>query len=82
MQTLWEIEAAIARLPVESRRQLVRDLPALCPDAFPPDGWEAILNDPAPRPSLSVLLDTLDAEFPKNRGNYLELNEKSLRKRP
>ena len=44
-----EIEEAIARLPLQSRRQLVHDLPALCPDAFPPDGWEAILQDDAPR---------------------------------
>ena len=46
---------------IESRRQLVQDLPALCPDAFPPDGWEAILKDSAPRAALSSLLDDLDA---------------------
>jgi hypothetical protein len=49
LESLMEIEEAIARLPLESRRQLVHDLPALCPDAFPPDGWEAILQDDAPR---------------------------------
>lgn len=79
MKSLLEIEEAIARLPVESRRQLVRDIPALCPDAFPPDGWNAILQDDAPRPALTSLLDTLDAGYPQNRENFLTLNEKSLR---
>src|SRR5882724_584425 len=46
VKSLLEIEEAISRLPVEARQQLVRDLPALCPDAFPADGWEAILKDP------------------------------------
>ena len=79
MKSLLEIEEAIARLPVQSRRQLVRDLPALCPDAFPADGWEAILQDDAPRPALTSLLDELDAAGPQNRANFLTLNDQTLR---
>lgn len=63
MRTLPEIEEAIARLPAEAQRQLVKDIPALCPSAFPAAGWEAILHDETPRPALSSLLDRLDAEY-------------------
>jgi hypothetical protein len=78
MKSLQEIEEAIARLPAESRRQLVRDLPALCPEAFPAGGWEAILRDTTPRPGLKSLLDKLDAERHQKPENFLTLNEDSL----
>jgi hypothetical protein len=61
VKSLQEVEEAIARLPADARRQLVRDMPALCPDAFPADGWEAILRDNSPRPGITSLLDQLDA---------------------
>lgn len=79
MKSLQEIEEAIVQLPLEARRQLVRDIPNLCPDAFPPDGWDAILRDEAPRPALSSLLDDLDAEHSQSPENFLILNDKSLR---
>jgi len=62
MKSLQEIEAAIVKLPAKARRQLVQDIPALCPGEFPADGWDAILNDTAPRSGLSALIDKLDAE--------------------
>ena len=80
VKSLLEIEEAIAKLPSKSRRQLVQDIPALCPDAFPADGWDAILNDPAPRSALTSLLDKLDAEHTQNPEIYLTLNDKSLKK--
>jgi hypothetical protein len=67
VKSLLEIEEAIARLPSDVRRQLVQDLPAFCPDAFPADGWEAILRDNKPRPALTSLLDKLDAEYQQKR---------------
>ncbi len=79
VKSLLEIEEAIAKLPSESRRQLVQDIPALCPDAFPADGWDAILNDAASRPALTSLLDKLDAEYSQKPESYLTLNDKSLR---
>jgi hypothetical protein len=79
VKSLQEIEAAIAKLPAKARRQLVQDIPALCPDVFPADGWDAILGNDAPRPALSSLLDRLDAGYPEKQGNYLALNDKSLR---
>ena len=79
VKSLQEIEEAIAKLPVKARRQLVQDIPALCPDVFPADGWDAILRDDAPRPALSSLLDKLDAKYPESPGSFLALNDKSLR---
>jgi hypothetical protein len=79
VKSLQEIEAAIAGLPAKARRQLVHDIPALCPDAFPADGWDTILRDDTPRPALASLLDKLDAEYPQKPGSFLTLNDKSLR---
>ena len=79
MKSLLEIEEAIAKLPAKARRQLVQDIPALCPGEFPADGWDAILNDAAPRSALSSLLDKLDAEHSQSPENFLVLNDKSLR---
>jgi len=60
VKSLLEIEEAIAKLPFESRRQLVRGIPALCSDAFPADGWDAILRDSTPRLTLTLHLNKLD----------------------
>ena len=76
--SLDEIEEAIARLPADARRQLVQDLPALCPEVFPPDGWAAILRDESPRPALKSLLDKLDAEYAQKPESFLTLNDKTL----
>lgn len=81
MRTLPEIEAAIARLPAEAQRQLVKDIPALCPSAFPVTGWDAILQDKTPRPALSALLDQLDAEYAQAPDNFALVNEESLREK-
>lgn len=61
VKSLLEIEEAIAKLPAKARRQLVKDIPALCPNEFPPDGWDAIFRDETPRPAWSSFLDKLDA---------------------
>jgi hypothetical protein len=79
VKSLLEIEEAIAKLPPKARRQLVQDIPALCPNEFPADGWDAILCDDTPRPALTSLLDNLDAEHSQNPENFLVLNDKSLR---
>ena len=79
MKSLLEIEEAIAKLPAKARRQLVQDIPALCPGEFPADGWDAILNDAAPRRALGSLMDKLDAEHSQAPDNFLMMNDKSLR---
>ena len=79
MKSLLEIEEAITKLPPKARRQLVQDIPALCPGEFPADGWDAILHDSSPRPALTSLLDKQDAGHSQNPENYLVLNNKSLR---
>ena len=81
VKSLQEIEEAIARLPAKARHQLVRDIPALCPDAFPADGWDAILHDATPRPALATLLDKLDAEYQQKPESFLTLNDKYLRRK-
>jgi hypothetical protein len=73
VKSLVEIEEAIAKLPPKASRQLVQDIPALCPDEFPADGWNAILHDPAPRPALTALLDKLDAECEQKPESFLTL---------
>ena len=78
MKSLLEIEEAIAELPADARRQLVQDLPALCPDAFPADAWDPVLRDSTPRPALTSLLDQLDAQFPQKPESFIPLNVKSL----
>jgi hypothetical protein len=67
VNSLLEIEEAIAKLPSKSRRQLVQDIPALCPAA--------------PRPALTSLLDKLDAGYAQKPESYLPLNDKSLRQK-
>jgi len=79
VKSLEEIEEAIARLPAKARQQLVKDMPSLCPEAFPADGWEAILRDSTPRPALSSLLDELDAEHSEPSEKFMIMNDKSLR---
>ena len=81
MRTLVEIEEAISRLPAEVQRQLIKDIPTLCPSAFPATGWDAILQDNTPRPGLSALLDSLDAEYAKSPENFATVNEESLREK-
>lgn len=81
MKSLKEIEEAIAQLPPDARRQLVQDMPSLCPEAFPADGWEVILRDKTRRPGLASLLDKLDAEYQQNPEGFLTLNEDSLREK-
>ncbi len=79
MKTLQEIEEAISKMAAKARRQLVQDIPALCPDAFPAGGWDAILRDDTPRPALTSLLDKLDAEYQQKPESFLTLKDKSLR---
>jgi len=79
VKSLQEIEEAIVKLPAKARRQLVQDIPALCPSEFPADGWDAILNSSAPRSTLSALLDQLDSEHAQSPEKFLTLNDKSLR---
>jgi len=79
VKSLLEIEEAIAKLPPKARRQLVKDIPVLCPNEFPANGWDAILDDDSPRPALSSLLDHLDAEHSQSPEKFLVMNDKSLR---
>jgi hypothetical protein len=79
VKSLHEIEEATAKLSPKVRRQLLQDLPALCPDEFPAAGWGAILNDAAARPALSCLIDKLDEEHSHSPESFLVLNDKSLR---
>ena len=78
MKSLGEIEEAIAKLSKESQQQLLRDMPALCPEVFPVDGWDAILADPTPRPALTSLLDQLEADYRQHPAKFMAVNENTL----
>jgi hypothetical protein len=66
-------------LSSDQRRQLVSDMPALCPEVFPADGWTGILSNDAPRPALTSLLDQLDAEQRQDEARFPTMDENSLR---
>ena len=78
MNSLREIEEAIARLSAEAKRQLLHDIPELCADVFPSDGWDVILADKRPRPALTELLNELDARYSVKPDQFPVLNEDSL----
>ncbi len=82
MRTLLEIEKAIARLPSDDQLQLIKDIPALCPEVFPRDGWYSILQDATPRPAFSQFLDRVDAEYSHAPESFPVLNEDSLSEKP
>ncbi len=82
MHTLLEIEKAITRLPSDAQLQLIKDIPALCPDAFPRDGWDTVLQDATPRPAFSQFLDRVDAEYSHAPEHFPALNEDSLSGQP
>ena len=73
MNTLQEIESAIRKLGPAERDQLVRDLPGLLPELDGDAAWERILNDPRPRPALTALLDTVDAEVQRDPSVFPEI---------
>ena len=78
MHTLLEIEDAISRLPADIQLQLIKDIPALCRNAFPSGGWNALLSDPAPRQNFSRFLDEIDAEYIQAPERFPVLNEDRL----
>ena len=82
MLTLLEIEKAIARSPSDDQLQLIKDIPALCPDAFPRDGSDAILQDATPRPAFSQFLDRVDAAYSHAPESFPVLNEDRLSEKP
>lgn len=61
MSRIQEIEASIRSLSPDERRQLAEDLPRMLPELAGEGGWETILRDPRPRPTLSALGDQIEA---------------------
>lgn len=75
MSTVQEIESAIRNLSPADREQLLRDLPAIFPELDGDAAWDKIINDPRPRPSLSALLDQVDAKMRENRNAFAEIKD-------
>jgi hypothetical protein len=75
MSSLQEIELAISGLSPEDQARLVRDLPALLPEWEGDLAWRRILGDPTPSPTLSRLVDALDAEFRCNPEAFPEITD-------
>jgi len=78
VKSLAEIEAAIALLSADAQRQLIEDIPALCPTVFPGSGWNDILADQTRRPDLASLMDQLDAEYAQSPERFIAVDEDSL----
>ena len=70
MTTVEEIEHAIRALSSGDRTRLARALPAIIPELDGDILWESIARDSAPRPSLSVALDEMDAQFAHDPGRF------------
>ena len=75
MSSLQEIELAIRNLSSANREQLLRDLPALCPELEGEAAWERIISDARPRPALTALLDQVDATLRENPNAFAEIKE-------
>jgi hypothetical protein len=68
MNSLDEVKRAIFALSPNERAELIKELPTLLPELEGDLAWNRILQDPAPSPSLSALVDAVDAEYHRNPG--------------
>jgi hypothetical protein len=64
--TVQEIEKAIRALPPKDKEKLIHNLPSLFPELKGDASWHKILSDPTSRPSLTALLNEVDAEYEKD----------------
>lgn len=78
MSTVQEIEAAIRALPPDERERLVDDLPAILPELNGDAEWERIIADPHPRPALTALGDSIEAQFKTNPERFLEIQDRDF----
>ena len=78
MSTVQEIESAIRKLAPAERDQLVRDLPGILPELDGDVAWERLINDSRPRPALSAMVDTLDAEMGRNPNAFPEITNRDF----
>ena len=62
MNTAREIEQAIRSLPSDERNKLLRDLHSIFPELGGDSEWDRIIQDEAPRPELTKLLNEAEAE--------------------
>lgn len=63
MSTVREITEAIQKLSQAEREKLAEELPFFLPELNGNLAWERMLADSCPRPALTSLVDTLDAEY-------------------
>jgi hypothetical protein len=81
MSTVEEIEAAIRLLSSEDRKKLLEDLPALLPELNGDAVWEAIIQDPRPRPAFTTFLDEIESERRRNPEVFREIHEDDFERR-
>lgn len=63
MSTARQIEEAIRALEKTERDKLFQHLPKLFPELAGDFEWERIISDERPRPTLTALVDTYEAEL-------------------
>jgi hypothetical protein len=78
MSTVHEIEVAIQMLSPVERAKLIKDLPALLPELDGDMAWNRIAADTLTRPSLTALLDQVEADFKKNPDTFPEIKDKDF----
>lgn len=78
MKNVQDIEAAIRALPLDERKELVRSLPSIFPEIAIDLEWSRIVNDPRPRPELSLLGDRIEADLKPNPDAFPEIHEEDF----
>ena len=63
VSTVQEIKAAIQKLSLQERDELVASLPALLPELDGDAAWERIIRDPRRRPALSALIEEVEHQY-------------------
>ena len=63
MSTIQEIELAIRALSPSDREQLAQDLHVILPEMNVDGEWARIIGDPRPRPALTALGNSIEAQW-------------------
>jgi hypothetical protein len=63
MSTIQEIELAIRSLSPSDREQLAEHLRVSLPELNADSEWARIMRDPRPRPALTALGDSIEAQL-------------------
>lgn len=75
MSTIQEIEVAIRALSKSDREQLAEDLRVILPELNADREWVSIIRDPRPRPALTALGNSLEAQWKADPECFPEMRD-------